>query len=160
MEFTPENKKKVSEILKRYPEGKVGRQAALLPLLRLAQEQFGFVSEEVMTYVASILDIPPAQIYGVATFYTLFNKKPVGKYHLQVCTNLSCCMEGAEETLSHLEKRLCIRSGETTPDGKFTLSEVECLAACGSGPVIQVNEEYHEDLKTTENVDRLLERLK
>ena len=160
MEFSAENKKKVEEILKRYPSGPVGRQAALLPVLRLAQEQFGFVSEEVMTTVASVLDIPPAHVYGVATFYTLFNKKPVGKYHLQVCMNLSCCMEGAEEALGHLEKRLGIRPGETTPDRKFTLSEVECLAACGTGPALQVNEEYHENLKTTEDVDQLLEKLR
>lgn len=160
MEFTPENKKKVSEILKRYPEGKVGRQAALLPVLRLAQEQFGYLSEEAMLAVAHTLDLSPAFLYGVATFYTLFNKKPVGKYHLQVCANLSCCMEGAEKVVEQLKERLGIAPGETTADGRFTLSEVECLAACGTGPVIQVNEDYHEKIKTPEDIDRLLEKLK
>ncbi|MDO8644878.1 MAG: NAD(P)H-dependent oxidoreductase subunit E [bacterium] len=160
MEFTEENKKEIQGILKKYPEGAVGRQAALLPVLHLTQKQFGYVSGEGIQLVARTLDLSEAHVFGVATFYSMYHKKPVGKYHLQVCVNLSCCMEGSEKILCHLKERLGIEAGEKTTDGRFSLEEVECLASCGSGPVIQVNETYHENIKTPEKVDELLESLK
>ncbi len=154
VEFTPENKKKFEEILSRYPR----REAALLPALWLAQYQFGHLSEDVMAYVAALLNIPPAKVLGVATFYTMYNKKPVGKYHLQVCRTLSCALAGAANITDHLKKKLGIDIGDTTADGRFTLSEVECLASCGTGPTVQINETYHEKL-TPEKLDRILEDL-
>lgn len=160
MDFSPENKKKIAEILTRYPAGNVGKQAALLPVLRLAQEQFGHVSEKAMELVASTLNLTPAYVYSVATFYTQYHKKPAGRHHLQVCTNLSCTMDGADKIYAHLKKRLGLQAGEVSRDGRFSLEEVECLAACGTGPVIQVNDTYHEKMDSLEKVDALLEKLK
>ena len=160
MKFSDANQKKIAELLTHYPEGPKGKQAALLPVLRLAQEQFGFVSEEVMALVGETLGLSPAYVFSVATFYSQFYKKPVGKHHLQVCTNLSCCLEGAASIYKHLKERLGIKAGEMTKDGRFSLEEVECLAACGTGPVLQVNETYHEKIDSNKKVDELLEKLK
>lgn len=142
-------------LLARYPN----REAAILPALHLAQREFGWISDEAIRYVAGLIGVPPAQIEGVATFYTMYNRKPVGRYHLQVCRNLSCSLMGAEHILDHLGRRLGVRPGETTPDGRFTLSAVECLGSCGTAPVMQVNDDYHENL-SVEAVDRLLETLR
>jgi len=152
--FTEENLKKVEEIKKRYPTS----QAALLPVLWIAQEQFGWISEDVMRYVAELLGLPYSHLNGVVTFYTMYNKKPVGKYHIQVCTNVSCMLRGAYENLEYLEKKLGIKVGQTTPDMKFTLTEVECLGSCGTAPVVQVNDDYYEDM-SKEKLEKLIELL-
>ena len=155
MKFSNKTQKEIKELLTHYPT----RQAACLPLLFLAQEEFGYVSKEAMELVAETLEVSYAHVYGVATFYTMFNKKPVGKYHVQVCQNLSCCIMGGESIQEHLKKKLNINFGETTPDGKFTLSAVECLASCGTAPMIQINKTYYENLDP-EKVDKILDSLK
>lgn len=133
--------------------------AAVLPVLWLAQEQFGWISEEVMHYVAELLAVPFSHILGVVTFYTMFNKKPVGKYHIQVCANVSCMLRGSDNLVEHLERELGVRVGETTPDQIFTLDEVECLGSCGTAPMMQVNDDYYDNL-TPEKIDRLLDKFK
>lgn len=155
MEFSPETLKKFQEIVSRYPK----KEAALLPVLYLAQEEFGYLSQEAIEYVAKMMEVPPVRVYGVATFYTMFNKKPIGKYHLQVCRTLSCALVGAEKITASLKTKLGISLGETTPDGKFTLSEVECLASCGTGPMMQINDGYYENL-TEEKAEEILKTLK
>jgi NADH-quinone oxidoreductase E subunit len=152
--FTDTARRELEAILDRYPD----KEAAILPALHLAQREFGYVSDEAVVYVANLLGFTPARIEGVATFYTMYNRKPVGKYHLQICRNLSCSLLGAEHLIEHVSKKLGIRPGETTPDGKFTLSKVECLGSCGTAPVLQLNDDYHEDL-TEEKIDALLDDL-
>jgi len=159
MEIPTETKnliqKRIGEIRQQYPEA----QAACLPALHVAQEHLNYVSDDVLDLVADTLTLPPAFVQGVATFYTMYNKRKVGKYHLQLCTNVSCMIEGAEELLIGLEKYLGVKAGETTPDGVFTLDEVECLAACGTGPVLQINDKYHEGMDL-EKATALLDKLK
>ena len=133
--------------------------AMLLPVLWIAQEQFGWISEEAMHYVAGLLNLPYEHVLGVVTFYTMFNRKPVGKYHIQVCANVSCMLKGSDNIVEHLEKKLGVKTGETTPDRLFTLSEVECLGSCGTAPMMQVNNDYYENLTAAE-VDRLLEQFR
>jgi NADH dehydrogenase (ubiquinone) flavoprotein 2 len=153
--FTPENLSKLEELKKRFPTSK----ALTIPALWLAQNQFGWISPDTMKYIAGLLELPVSHIYGVVTFYTMFNTRPVGKYHLQVCTNVSCGLLGGEKICDHLCDRLNIRPGETTPDGRFTVTEVECLGSCGTAPVIQVNEEYAVNL-TVEKVEQMIASLK
>jgi len=150
--FTEENLRKVEEIKSRYPKP----MAALLPVLWLAQEQFGWISEDVMHYVADLLQVPFNHVLGVVTFYTMYNRKPVGRYHIQFCANVSCMLRGSDNLIEHLENKLGIKVGSTTPDGMFTLSEVECLGSCGTAPMMQVNNDYYEDL-TKEKLDNLIE---
>ena len=148
----------VQRMMKRYPEGK--HKSALIPVLHIAQAEFdGWLSVEVMDYVAEILNIQPVEVYEVASFYSMFNLKPVGKCHLEVCRTSSCWLRGAEELISHLENKLNIKVGGTTADGMFTLKTVECLGSCGTAPVIQVGSDYYENL-TFEKTDSLLQRLK
>ncbi|MFO1518133.1 MAG: NADH-quinone oxidoreductase subunit NuoE [bacterium] len=154
IEFTPDNKKKLEETLTRYPT----KRAALLPTLWIAQQQFGWISQEVMEYVGKLLDLPPIKVYEVVTFYTMFQQKPVGKYHFQVCRTLSCELCGKGEILNHLKKKLNIGVGETTPDGRFSLVEVECLGSCGTAPMLQLNDDFHENL-TVERIDEILKGL-
>jgi NADH-quinone oxidoreductase subunit E len=155
IKFSAETQKLVDEIIDRYPEGK--QKSALIPVLHLAQAEFGgWLSPEVMDYVAGILNIQSIEVYEVATFYTMFNLKPVGKYVLEVCRTGPCCLLGAEEIISHIEKKLNIKDGQTTADGMFTLKTVECLASCGTAPMMQVGEKYHENLNNGK-VDELLE---
>lgn len=159
VEFTEQAEAEFEELLSRYPNNL----AAMLPALHLAQREFGWISVEVMDYVAEKLDVHPTRVMEAATFYTMYNKQPVGKCHIQVCTTLTCALEGGYELLDHLEEKLGIQVGETTPDEKFTLTEVECLASCGSAPMFQVtysdgDSEYFEDL-TPERVDEVLEEL-
>lgn len=154
IQFSPARLAKFQEIVQRYPE----KRAALLPTLWLAQEEFGWISTEAMEYVAGLLDLAPAFVYSVASFYTMYNKKPVGKHHIQVCTNLSCTLKGAEHIVDCLKKRLQIEAGQTTADGKFTLNRVECLASCGTAPMMQVNDDYLENL-TPELTLQIVERL-
>jgi NADH-quinone oxidoreductase subunit E len=153
--FSPENLQKYEQLRNRYPTSK----SLTIPVLWLAQNQFGWISPETMKYVADLLQLPVSHIYGVVTFYTMFNTRPVGKYHLQVCTNISCGLVGGEKICDHLCERLKIRPGQTTPDGMFTLTEVECLGSCGTAPVVQVNEEYAINL-TVEKVEQMIQSLK
>lgn len=162
MSFSSEGLEKFEQIKARYPENH--RRAALIPTLFLAQEEFGFVSVESMEYVAQLLELPPAKVLHAATFYTMFNKRPVGERHVQICKSVSCAVMGAHALVHYLEDKLGIAAGETTRDGKFTLQEVECLAACGYAPMLQCNEDYHENLGkpgedgTWPEVDALLEQ--
>ncbi len=153
--FSEEKLKEVEKIKEKYPLEK----SAVMAVLYLAQDEFGYVNDDVIEYVAEILGLAPTRVKEVATFYTMYNKKPVGKYHIQVCHNLTCTLMGAETIVEHIEKQLGITVGETTRDGLFTLSEVECLGACGTAPVMQVNEKYYEQL-TPEKIDQILEELK
>lgn len=155
MEFSPQTLKKIEEIAGRYPK----REAAMLPVLYLAQEEFGYIGQEAIECVAGVLELPPARVYNVVTFYTMFNRKPIGKYHIQVCRTLSCALVGAGKITALLKSRLGIEVGETTPDRRFTLSEVECLASCGTAPMMQINEDYYEGL-TEKKVEEILQRLK
>ncbi|MFB6262418.1 MAG: NADH-quinone oxidoreductase subunit NuoE [Bradymonadaceae bacterium] len=159
VEFSEETEERFQELVDRYPTNL----AALVPVLMMAQEEFGWVSVEVMDYVADRLDVPRSDVLSTATFYTMLNKQPGGKCHIQVCTTFSCALEGGYEILEHLEETLGIQAGETTPDGKFQLSEVECLASCGTAPMFEVTmcdgtNEYFEDL-SPERVDDILEEL-
>ena len=156
VEFTPERLTKAQEIIARYPEGR--QKSALLPLLHLAQEQWAWLSPEVMDYVARMLHIQPIEVYEVATFYTMFHLEPVGKHVIEYCRTGPCCLMGGEEVYDHLKLKLGIGAGETTPDGLFTLKEVECLAACGMGPVFQIREQYYMNL-TNERVDEIIAEL-
>ncbi len=155
LEFSQETLKKFTAIVNRYPK----KEAAMLPVLYLAQEEFGYLSTEAIDYVAKMMELSPARVYGVVTFYTMLNMKPIGRHHLQVCRTLPCALMGAERIASFLKAKLGIGLGETTLDGKFTLSEVECLASCGTGPMMQVNDDYYEDL-TEERVEDILKTLK
>ena len=146
---------RAEKICAKYPR----RDAALIPLLLEMQKEAGYVAEEGMDALALLLELPYSRVKAVTTFYSMFNLEPVGKYHLQVCRNISCHMAGAEGLLGRLRARLGIAEGETTRDGLFTLSAVECLGACGSAPVMQVNEKYFEKLDE-EKLDALLEDMK
>ena len=152
--LTPERDRELDQILERYPT----RMAACIPALHLCQDQNGWVSDEVVHWVAHRLDLPPAHVKGVVTFYTLFNQQPVGKHQLWVCRTLPCALRGAGDVLHHCEKRLGIKAGETTADGKVTLRTAECLASCGTAPMVQVDKDYHENL-TPETLDALLDEL-
>jgi NADH-quinone oxidoreductase subunit E len=153
--FTEENKKKFDAVVARYPK----KLAAMLPTLWLAQEQHGWISPEVMEYVATLLEVAPSKVYEVATFYTMFHKKPIGRYHFQVCRTLSCQLCGSEGITAKLKERLGIGVGETSADRRYSLSEVECLGSCGTAPMLQLNDDYHENL-TPEKLDRLMDSLK
>ncbi len=153
LQFTADNEKKFQDVLTRYPVKK----AALLPTLWLAQEQWGYLTEENMAYVAERLELHASEVMNTATFYTMYYKKPVGKYHVQVCTNLSCWLRGSDRVMAYCERKLGIKCGETREDQQFTLDHVECLASCGTAPMMQVNESYYEDL-TPHKLDQLLEK--
>ena len=145
-------------IIARYPEGR--HKSALIPILHIAQAEFdGWLSPEVMDYVASILNILPIEVYEVASFYSMFNLKPVGKCLLEVCRTSPCWLKGSEDLVEYLEKKLAIKVGETTKDGMFTLKTVECLGSCGTAPMLQCGETYHENL-TFEKTDALLDKLR
>ncbi|HRG32552.1 MAG: NAD(P)H-dependent oxidoreductase subunit E [Saprospiraceae bacterium] len=159
MVFSESRLKEIEEIKHRYPEGR--HKSALLPVLHLAQEDHGWLPVDVMDEVAKVLDLHPIEVYEVATFYTMFHVKPVGKYVLEVCRTGPCCNVGAEELIIYLEEKLGIQSGETTPDGLFTIKPVECLAACGTGPVLQIGPKYHyHEHLTKEKIDQLIDDLR
>jgi len=145
----------IEDILFRYPV----KRSALLPLLNVAQREEGYVSESAMKEIANILDLTPPQVYETVTFYTMFHLKPIGKFHLQVCKSLMCALVGSDEVVMWISKKLGIRPGQTTSDTIFTLSIVECLGSCGTGPMMQVNDDYYERL-TEETVARILDDLK
>jgi NADH-quinone oxidoreductase E subunit len=152
VEFTPEMKARFDALLPLYPT----RMAALLPTLHLAQEQWGWISPEVMLYVSDLLDLAPSYVFGVVSFYHMYNQKPVGKYHLQVCTNLSCMLNGAYDIYKHLHQKLGTAPGEVSGDGRFSYVEVECLGSCDTAPVVQVNNEYIENT-SVEQFDQLMD---
>jgi NADH-quinone oxidoreductase subunit E len=143
------------EIISRYPQPR----SALIPLLHLAQEQDGYVAEDAMEHIAELVGITPAEVLGTCSFYEMFKREPVGRYLVNVCTNISCLLLGGEELLGHLEVRLGVRPGSTTPDGLFTLEDVECIAACTEAPCLQVNYRYFGKV-TTEAADALIEDLR
>lgn len=144
------------EIAKYPPERK---QSAVMAALRIAQEEHGWLSVPLMDYVAELLGMRPIQVYEVASFYSMYDLKPVGKHKVSVCTNISCMLCGSDAIVKHLELRLGIKLGQTTPDKKFTLKEVECLAACGGAPMFQIDKTYYENL-TPQKVDEILASLK
>lgn len=147
----------VQKIIKRYPEGR--QKSALLPVLHLAQAEFGgWLSPETMDYVASILNLKPIEVYEVASFYSMYNLRPVGKCLLEVCRTGPCMLRGSDDIIDYLENKLGISDGETTADGMFTLKTVECLASCGTAPMMQVGDNYIENL-TCEKLDGILDDL-
>ena len=149
---------KVQSIIGHYPKGK--QKSALLPLLHIAQEEFGgALNVDIMDYIASLLNIQPIEVYEVATFYTQFYLDSVGKYVIEVCRTGPCAICGGEDIQTYLEEKLKIKNGETTADGLFTLKAVECLGACGSAPVIQINTEFYECV-TPDKIDSILKELK
>ncbi|TZF86342.1 NAD(P)H-dependent oxidoreductase subunit E (plasmid) [Pedobacter sp. BS3] len=159
IEFSPALLAQFSEIVSRYPEGK--QKSALLPILHLVQAEYGWVSVPAMDKVAQFLSIEPIEVYEVATFYTMFFLKPQGKYVLEVCRTGPCCLVGAEKIMKYIEQKLGVKEGEVTADGQFSWRGVECLAACGFGPVLQIGPEYtfYENL-TEEKIDKLIADLK
>lgn len=147
--------KEFDDILSRYPV----KRSALIPLLYVAQRDQGYVSEAAMQEIAKLLGLTPPQVYETVTFYTMFNLKPVGKFHIQVCKSLMCALVGSDTMIGWIKTKLGIAPGESTTDGLFTLSAVECLAACGTGPMMQINEDYYERV-TEDKLDRILSDLR
>lgn len=155
IEFSTEKLARVNEIIARYPQGR--QKSALLPVLHLAQHEFGgWLDVPVMDYVASLLQIEPIEVYEVASFYSMYNLKPVGKYLFEVCQTGPCMLNGSDEIIDYIKQRLNIGVGETTADGLFTLKTVECLGACGYAPMMQFGKTYREHL-TKEKVDAIIE---
>jgi NADH-quinone oxidoreductase subunit E len=155
MKFSEEKLSKVHEIIARYPEGK--QKSALIPILHLAQEENnGWLSAEAMDHVASLLDLAPIEVYEVATFYSMYNLKPVGRYLFEVCQTGPCMLNGSDGIINYIQEKLSIKVSETTPDGMFTLKVVECLGACGYAPMMQMGKYYKEHL-TREKVDQIID---
>ena len=155
-QLSSEGKEKVQRELKRYES----RESAIIPALFIAQkENKGYVSDDVVEHLSDFMEIPKAKINEVFKFYTMFNQKPVGKYHVQVCCNISCALNGGRELADHICKELRIGFDQTTDDGRYTVSKVECLGSCGTAPMIQVNEKYYENL-TPESAMNILRGLK
>ena len=152
--FTAENTILAREIIARYPRAK----SALIPLLHLAQEQDGYVASDAMEHIAELIGVTPAEVLGTCSFYEMFKREPVGEYLVNVCTNIACMLLGGEELLHHLEDRLGITSGSTTADGRFTLEDVECIAACTEAPCLQVNYRYFNKV-TPDDADALIDDL-
>jgi NADH-quinone oxidoreductase subunit E len=152
--FGEQFEKTVDGIVAKYLEP----QAALLPVLWEMQKRKGWIDPECEVWAAERLGVSPSHVHGVVTFYTMYRQKPMGKYHIQVCTTLSCMLRGSDELVAHLKQKLGLEEGQVTPDGKFSLVRVECLGSCGTAPMFQLNDDYHEDL-TLENVDQLLDKL-
>ena len=154
LSFSDEKLKEVQSIVDRYPQGK--QKSALIPVLHLAQEEFGgWLSTETMDYVASVLNLKPIEVYEVATFYSMFNLKPVGKYLFEVCQTGPCMLNGSDDIVKYIYEKLGIKPGETTEDGMFTLKTVECLGACGYAPMMQQGKYYKEHL-TKERIDSII----
>ena len=159
VEFSPALLEKFADVVGRYPEGK--QKSALLPILHIVQAEYGWLSVDAMDKVALFLNIQPIEVYEVATFYTMYLLQPQGKYLLEICRTGPCCLVGAEKIMQHLEDKLGVKEGEVTEDGMFSWRGVECLAACGFGPVLQIGPSYtfYENL-TTQSVDELIQDLK
>ena len=158
VKFSESQLAEFNRLVARYPEGK--QKSALLPVLHLAQDNFGgWLSSETMDYVAELLNITPIEVYEVATFYSMYNTKPVGKYMFEVCQTGPCMLRGSDDIIAYIEKTLGIKPGETTTDGLFTLKTVECLGACGYAPMMQLGKHYREHL-TKEKVDAIIDECK
>lgn len=155
IKFNEQDFIEIEKLKAKYPT----EQSALMGVLWLAQQKFGWISPEVVAYVAEVLNLPPAHVDGVAKFYTMYFKKPMGKYHIQVCTNVSCMLRGGQQIWEHLQKKLNIGHMEASEDGKYSLEEVECMGACGGAPMIAINEEYYENM-SIEKVEELISSLK
>lgn len=153
-EFSGKVRKEIEKIVARYPQ----KEAAILPVLHITQQEFGFISPESEKLVAGILGIKPIQVREVVTFYTMLNREPIGKYHIQVCSNLSCSLLGAEKLTDYLKEKLSIEPGQTSEDKKFTLSLVECLGACEQAPCMMINFDYHGNLDK-KKIDKILDGL-
>lgn len=153
--FTDENLERIEALKERYPSPK----ALSLPSLWMAQQQEGMITMEAIETIAGLIGTPPMEIYQVATFYTMFNLEPVGSYHIQLCKTLSCALCGKAEMLAHLQSKLGIAADESSADGRYTLTEVECLGSCDTAPVMQINDTYYENL-TADKIDEILEVLK
>jgi len=152
--FSERTRKKIDKVVARYPQ----KEAAILPLLHIAQQEFGFISPDSEKLVAEILGIKPIRVREVVTFYTMLNREPIGKYHIQVCSNLSCTLLGSEKLIDYLKGKLGIEPGQTTKDKKFTLSLVECLGACEQAPCMMVNFDYYGNLDK-KKIDKILDGL-
>lgn len=150
--FSQENEAKFTALLERYPE----KSSLMLPSLWMVQYQEGWISPEAMQFLAKKLECSAMDVYSVASFYTMFNLKPVGKYHIQLCKTLSCMLRGSQQMQAHIENKLGIKAGQTTKDGKFTFSLVECLGSCGTAPCMSFNDDYVENL-TLEKLDELID---
>ena len=155
MTLSEKSLQRIDELKKRYQHP----QSVILAALWMWQDEHGWISREAMQYIAGLLGVPASHVYGVVTFYTMFNTKPVGRHKIEVCTNVSCMLRNSERILKHIEKSLKIGVGETTPDDRFTLVEAECLGSCGTAPVMQIGDDYHENLDT-DKVDKILSELK
>ena len=155
LEFSSQSKQLIDRLLTQYPT----KQAALLPVLHVAQDQFGYLPDEALDLVAKTLELASAHVFGVVTFYTMFHRERHAKNELMVCTNISCMLRGAYDVLHHIEKKLSIKPGETTPDGAFTLVEEECLAACANAPMMICGDQYFLDLDE-KKVDMILDDLR
>ena len=155
IEFSQEARRRYDVIVSHYPE----KRAALIPVLHLAQREFGWISQEVADYVGELMGYPPSDVLSVATFYTLLHKKPVGKYHMEICRNVSCWLKGTYHCVDEIKRLLNIEVGGMTDDGRFSLNLTECLGLCGTAPAMQVGDRYYENL-TPRSVAELIETLK
>ncbi len=155
VEFSAEALAEYEEILTHYPE----RRAALMPTLWLAQREFGWLSPGVMAYVSQLMELPMGWVEGVATFYTMFYKRPMGQHHLQVCTNISCYLRGSDDIVGAIRRQLGIAPGETTPDGKFSLDRAECLGSCGTAPMLQIGDKQYVENLSVEKIVELIAKL-
>ncbi len=154
IKFTEQKLNEIREIVSRYPEGR--HKSAMLPVLHMAQEEFGgWLDVPVMDYVATVLNIEPIEVYEVASFYSMYNLKPVGKYMFEVCQTGPCMLNGSDDIIAYIKEKLGIGVGETTVDGLFTLKTVECLGACGYAPMMQLGKNYREHL-TKEKIDAII----
>lgn len=155
LKLSPQSMKRIKEVMTHYPN----KQAALLPILHIVQEEKGYVPAEMEVDIAEVVEVPVVKVREVITFYTLFNRQPVGKYHVQMCRTISCTLCGHRELLKYVKEKLGIEAGQTSPDGKYTLNVVECLAACEMAPAMQINEKYYGNL-TPQRIDEILAGLK
>jgi NADH-quinone oxidoreductase E subunit len=149
--ITEKAEAQLQKIIKRYPSSR----SAVMPALYIAQEHFGYISDAAVQWVASRLELPPVQIMEVASFYTMYYKKPVGKYHFQVCRTLSCAIRGSKDICTHLKERFGVEPHEVTPDGQFSFEQVECLGSCGTAPMCQINDRFFENL-TKEKLEQII----
>lgn len=152
--FSEVNEKRVQKLQSRYPN----KEASLLMVLHMANDEFGHLDDEAYSYISELTGVPKSRVYSVATFYSMYNQKPVGRYHLQLCKNVSCMLAGADDILKHICDKLNISPGGTTADNKFTLTLVECLGSCGSAPAMIINKEYYENLDNAK-IDKILSEL-
>ena len=154
IQFSPEELDTIEKLKALYPDSK----SAIMPVLWMAQKKWGWLSINVMRHVGEVMNLPYSHVFGVASFYTMYFKKPMGRYHVQVCTNVSCMLRGGEKLYDHVSRRYGIGHNQRTQDGMFSLEEVECMGACGGAPMVAINEDYHENI-SVEDLDRLLDSL-